>query len=166
MNSTYYFGIIVRLFSIALFIYGVGKLEFVVNFTYDERRIGPSLLYSISSSILPVLISIILWFFPLTVAGKILPTTSNSPTSINPHSFLTVLILAIGTYTFYYAVVDSLFWITYVHVFVTDEFGRIQDVLSNENKSNIVVTVMELILALVLLARAKAISNFMINFTR
>jgi len=109
MNSTYYFGIIVRLFSIALFIYGVGKLEFLVNFTYDERVLGPSLLYSISSSILPVLISIILWFFPLTVAGKILPTTDNSPNSINPHSFLTVLILAIGTYTFYYAVELSRF---------------------------------------------------------
>ena len=167
MNSIYYFGLMIRLFAIALFIYGVGRLEFVISYTtYSEASPGPGMLFSLSSSVLPVLISVILWFFPLTFAKKILPMTEGSESSISPHSLLTVLVLSIGLYTLYYAIVDSMFWITYANIFVKDEFGSISKVLSNENKSSIVTTIIELALALILVVRAKTISYFMMKVTR
>jgi hypothetical protein len=95
----------------------------------------------------------------LTVAKKVLPIVDESKTDISTHAVLTVFILAIGIYTFYYAIIDSIYWITLVHIFVRDEFGNILKVLSNQDKANIVVTVVEFIMAVVLLARAKTIAR-------
>ena len=157
----------IRLFAIALLIYGVGRMEYIVNLaTYSNSNLGPSTFFAITSSILPILISIILWFFPITVAGKILPFTEDKEIVTNSHTILTTLVLAIGVYTFYNAIVDSMFWVTYANVFVRDEFGNISKVLSNQDKANIIVTILEFILALVLLARAKTISSLLMKFTR
>jgi hypothetical protein len=103
----------VRLFAIALLIYGIGRLELAASIlAYNENVVGPSLFFSLSSSIVPILISIMLWHFPLTVAKKILPPSSEAPTNISPHAFLTVIVIGIGIYTLYYAIVDSVFWLT------------------------------------------------------
>ena len=74
MNQIYYFGVIVRLFAIALFVFGVGKIELLINFSfYAGSTPNPSALFSALITVLPILISIIIWFFPMTVANKILP---------------------------------------------------------------------------------------------
>jgi hypothetical protein len=167
MNSTYYFGVMVRLFSIALFVYGVGKLGYVMTFASNyEGYVGPSTVFSLLSSTLPILISIIIWFFPLTVARSVLPIVDETETTINTLSVLTVFILAIGLYTFYYAIIDGVYWITLVHVFVRDEFGNISKVISNDDKANIVVTVVEFVLAVVLLIRARTIARLLSSFAR
>ncbi len=167
MNSIYYFGVMVRLFAIALFVYSVGRLEFIANYaSYSENSLGPSIVFSLLSSVLPMLIAFILWFFPLTVARKILPTTEDESNTTNAQSLLTIAVLVIGVYTFYYAIIDSIYWLTIVHVFVRDEFGTISKVLSNQDKANIVVTVIEFVLALVLLARAKTIGHLLTRFAR
>lgn len=157
----------IRLFAMTLFIYGVGRLEFVVNFAlYFDNSLDPSVVFSLLSSIIPMLIAIMLWFFPLTVARKVLPTTKDDVNKISPHAILTVLILAVGVYTFYYAIVDSIYWITVINVFVRDEFGSISKVLSNQDKASVVVTIIEFVLSLVLLARAKTIARMLTTFAR
>ena len=167
MNSTYYFGVMVRLFAIALFIYGIGRLELAATFQgYGEDSYSPSFFFSLSSSIIPILISIVLWFFPLTVARKILPSTDETKSDVSPHSLLTVIVLGIGIYMLYFAILDGVFWLMFANVFVKDELGGISKALSNEDKSNIVVTVIEFVLALVLIARAKTIASAMIRFSR
>jgi len=109
LNQIYYFGVIVRLFAIALFIFGIGKMEFLLNFSfYAGNTPRPSVLFSALLSILPILISIVIWFFPLTVARKILPPTEEPFEPISSSSVLTVLILAIGTFSLYNELVTAL----------------------------------------------------------
>ncbi|MCW9015863.1 MAG: hypothetical protein OQJ89_02735, partial [Kangiellaceae bacterium] len=86
--------------------------------------------------------------------------------AISSQSTLTVLILAIGVYTFYYAVVNSIYWITLAHVFVRDEYGGIVKSLSNQDKAHIFSTIIEFILSLVLIAKAKTISRKLSDFSK
>ena len=167
MNSTYYFGVMVRLFAIALFVYGVSRLEYVINFSsYSDSYVDQSIIFSIVSSVLPMVISIIIWFFPLLVAQKILPSSDDSKVEIDAHSLLTVFVLAIGLYAIYYAIADSLYWLTLANVFVRDEFGGISKTFSNQDKSSIVATVIQFLLAVFLLARAKTIATQLFSFAR
>jgi len=167
LNPTHYFGIIVRLFAIALFIFGVGRLEYVFNFSsYTETYIGPSIVFSLLSSVLPILISLVIWFFPLTVAKKVLPPTIEKIEPISSLSALTVFVIAIGTFSLYNAISDSVYWITIVHVFVRDEFGNISKLLSNDEKAAILSTVIEFVVAIILIARAKSISRLLMKFAK
>ncbi|MCW8880466.1 MAG: hypothetical protein OQK04_20315 [Kangiellaceae bacterium] len=167
MDATYYFGIIVRLFAIILFLFGVEKLQPVFEFgIYADSMVGPSLVFSLISALAPILVAMFIWLFPLSVAKKLLPPTNEQVKAISSQSTLTVLILAIGVYTFYYAVVNSIYWITLAHVFVRDEYGGIVKSLSNQDKAHIFSTIIEFILSLVLIAKAKTISRKLSDFSK
>ncbi len=85
---------------------------------------------------------------------------------ITAPAVLTVLVLAIGTYSLYFAISDSAYWITIVHIFVRDEFGNISKTLSNQDKAAIFSTVIELVIAILLIAKAKTISRLLIAFAK
>lgn len=167
MNPTYYFGIIIRLFAIALFIYGVGKAEILLDFSsHSEYEVRPSTAFSVVKSILPIFISIILWLFPITIARKVLPPTNEQVEAISPSSMLTVFLIALGVYSLYYVLSDFAYWITLAHIFVKDEYGNISKVLTNQDKASIFAAIIEFVIAIVFIAKAKTISSKLIRFSK
>lgn len=166
MNQVNYFGVIVRLFAIALFVYGIGRLEVVVSYSNSASTIQPSIIFSMLSACLPIFISILIWFFPMMIARKILPDPEETLQPISSTSLLTVFVLAIGVYTFYYALVDAIFWLTYVHAFNRDNYGMVELQLTGDNKANIFITAVEFVVSIVIIAKAKTISSKLFLFSK
>jgi len=79
---------------------------------------------------------------------------------------VSLIFLAIGTYSLYFAISDSTYWITIVHIFVRDEFGNISKTLSNQDKAAIFSTVIELVIAILLIAKANTISWLLMAFAK
>tara|TARA_B110000211_G_C14053421_1_gene542216 strand:+ start:1701 stop:1979 length:279 start_codon:yes stop_codon:yes gene_type:complete len=74
MKSSHYLAIAVRLFAIMLFIYGIGQLlpifELIATGTINEMIVSP--FFAIAASIIPILLSVVLWVLPLSVSSAIL----------------------------------------------------------------------------------------------
>lgn len=167
MNPLNYLGVIIRLFSIALFIYGIKELHFLIDYNFGDEIIArPSVIFSLTSSVLPILFSIIIWYFPLMIAKKILPISTEKVEPISSLTMLSVFVITIGVYTLYFAISDGVYWIMLTHIFTRDEYGSIALEFTNENKVNIVATVIEFIMAVFLLGRARTISYMLLKFSK
>ena len=169
MKSQHYLAIIVRLFAIALFVHGLRQCVFVADVFYDGIASGIRFpkVFTIATALVPMLFSVLLWFFPLTISKSIVSDEYNHEVKpLNPHSFLTVLIISLGLYFLFYAIVDSIYWVI---VYKASQIGDISGVpigLGNENKANMYSTGLEFILAFGFIAKAKTIGSNLLRFSQ
>lgn len=166
MKSSHYLAIAVRIFSIVLFLYSLRQSSFLFQYLVDvsisERR--ASLLFVSGTTLIPFVIAVILWLFPVSVAKSIVkPEVDQQIEPIQPQSALTVLVLVIGLIAFYYAVVDSVFWLTLWHMSERSTFSGTPLDLSTENKASMVATAIELCASVIILAKARSISRRMLS---
>jgi|GEM_PF-1612525 len=160
MNINFYFALIIRLFAIGLVVFSISKIELLLStLVMPEGTVGPTLWYGLLNVFVPIIIAIVLWFFPFSIARKILPPSDGEGEKLSDISMLTMLIIGIGVYTLYYAIVDGFYWIMFTNIFVYDEFGVINKLITNQDKSSIAATVIELILSVILIARARMIAS-------
>jgi len=166
MKSSHYLAIAVRIFSIVLFLYSLRQSSFLFQYLAEpiisERR--ASLLFVSASTLVPFVIAALLWLFPVSVAKSIVkPEIDQKVEPIQPQSALTILVLVIGLFAFYYAVVDSVFWLTLWHMSERSTFSGAPLVLSMENKASMVATAIELFASVIILAKARSISRRMLS---
>lgn len=167
MKPIHYLGLAVRLFAICLMVYGVFNVAALITSFYYSSEFGrfsmrslPLLLVIVA---LPMLISILLWFFPLTVAHKLLGNEERVFEPISPVNILTILIASIGLFFLYLSLMDSVYWFTSYNFLSamspTFSFGP-------EDKAQIVSTAVELAFALILTLRCKSIAKLVAHIAR
>lgn len=168
MKPTHYFAIMVRLFAIALAIYAIRQSSLL----FEVLRSGGIQGYELSAAyawvtvLCPLIVSILLWFFPMTVSASIIRSELDQPfEAVNAASILTVLVLAIGLYVLYIAISGTVYWLTLWQM----SHGSYSDAalyLGVDSKANMIATGIELILAVFLVARARIVSGLILNLTR
>ena len=168
MKPTHYFAILVRLFAIVLAIYAVRQSSFLVEVLNNGgvQGYGLPLAFAWASTLVPLLVSLCLWFFPMTVSRLIIrPELDQSFEPVGLKGLLTVLVLGIGLYVLYFAVSDTVYWLTLWQM-SHDDYSDSTLYLGSDSKAAMVTTAIELVLAFVLVARARTVSDAMLKLTR
>lgn len=168
MKPRHYLAIAVRLFAVFLFLYSIQQsrtlLELIINGYANE--VALPIWFGIAVSLLPLLASLLLWFFPLTVSQFILTDEINQPIEpINIQSLLAVFIIAIGLYYFYYAISDTIYWVTLWKMSSLGTHDGIPISLPSESTVNIITTAFELAISLVFIFRAKTLAYHLLRLT-
>ena len=83
--------------------------------------------------------------------------------SWNAQSLLTVLLLAIAIYYLYFAIIDAVYWATLWQMSERSHGGNAPLNLSQENKANMLSTIIELLVSATLILKAQTISRKMLR---
>lgn len=163
MKVHHYVGIGIKLFAIWLFLFSIQNMAFFLeNLIYGTvQGMGASLTIS-SITYLPwLLLSIILWNFPLSIAKKIIPLESEiNPEGISTGSLLAVLISAISLFFLYNSIMDGVYWVTLINLNGSGSYAA----FNPENKASIFATGVEFIAAALLLFNSRKISRWASKF--
>jgi hypothetical protein len=110
--------------------------------------------------LIQLVISILLWFFPYSVAKSIIRPEIDRPVEpIESKSMLTIFVIILGLYFFYNALIDSIYWLTAWNISSQYETSD----LSVDNKSNMIGTIFELLISISLIIKAKSLSIYLIT---
>lgn len=146
----------VRLFSIFLVLGALRQLPGTIalfSLDMDRGLVALTLLLLL----LGALVGVLLWFFPLSVARRLLPVMREprSEQSMDARVALTVGLTLIGVWVLAYALVDVAYWLT---LFVrTRHPGAVYFEWSHEQVANVVATLVELLVAIWLIFGASGI---------
>lgn len=168
MKPTHYFAILIRLFAIGLAIYAVRQSSFLIEMLKDGdvQGYGLSLTFAWLSTLSPLLVSLLLWFFPMTVSRFVIrPEMDQAFEPIGVEGLLTVLVLAIGVYVFYLTISDAVYWITLWQM-SQDSYSESSLYLGNDSKAAMVTTGIEFVISAGLLLRARTVSGVILKITR
>jgi hypothetical protein len=97
-----------------------------------------------------------LWFFPVTIASKLLPSYSRPPDPQNPphlHEWQTLGVICIGLWALSRAVPDLVYWITYMGMAFEGD-SPVGD-LAPDQKAGFIATLVEIAVGLWLVLGAK-----------
>ena len=112
VNKEQAVGLAVRLFAIFLVVYTLRYATSVVAFSILEPPdyIGSSLILLVGFS--PILIAILLWRFPLTVASKLMPkVTAKEKSKVSSETELQVVAFStLGLWVIVSAIPDTFYW--------------------------------------------------------
>jgi hypothetical protein len=158
MKPHHYLAIIVRLFAICLFIYGIKFIPTIFNlilldsFSIVKKDFTPVIVI--------IIISYLLWKFPITISKLIInPEIDQEIKPMGTQKLLSVLIITLGLFTLYYGVVDTAYWILY------QKF--MSDIPNNDQAANtiaMITTGVELVVSFILIAKAKTIAYYLLKF--
>jgi hypothetical protein len=150
-------GIAVRLSAIFLGLYTwryvSGLVPLLAAPSQDSIGVGFLLLLAL----FPILASLLLWYFPLAVASKIIPDikTEKASTPLDAGGIEVVAFSVMGLWVLTTAVPDIFYWIVFAYRTKSADFGNPE--LSPESVGYIVATVVELVIGFWLLFGSKGI---------
>ncbi|MGH1487373.1 MAG: hypothetical protein ACRBCI_14255 [Cellvibrionaceae bacterium] len=163
MKPHHYLAIFVRLFAVALFILTIKQSSYFFQWIFFDgiEGIEAPIFQIILSIIMPLFISIILWFFPVIVAKSILKPEINQ--NIEPTDKMSIFFVAIsiiGLFTTFYALIDTFYYFTLWQVVNSpDNYNDIYRFFPADVKANIWATGIELLLGLLLIFKSKTIAR-------
>jgi hypothetical protein len=103
-----------------------------------------------------------LWFFPATLAVRLLPSIRSEPKTAPPPQLVewqTLGVICIGLWGLSRAIPDAVYWVTFYNMHLKANYG-VSD-LNAAQKAGIVTTVAELLIGLWLLFGAKGFAAFL-----
>ncbi len=158
MDKKVFLAVGVRLFAIALAIYSLKSMPGMYIYFDNENHQSAALMFA-GLFVFLMLLAIILWKFPLTVASNIIPKAGNIEETANwsEKQVLVVGLILIGVYFFYYAISDAIYWL-YIWNY-SQSFTGMEIELNTDQKAKIFTTVVEFIFSLSLIFGSKGISN-------
>ncbi|AKC87085.1 hypothetical protein [Pseudoxanthomonas suwonensis] len=155
----------VRLFSVFLVLGVLRQLPGTIAlFAVDVDRGLVAL--SLLLLLLGALVAVLLWFFPLSVARKLLPVMREprSEQAMDAQVALMVGLTLIGVWVLAYALVDVAYWLT---LFVrTRHPGAVYFEWSHEQVANVVATGVEVAVAIWLIFGASGIRRLIQRYRR
>ncbi|TCI01127.1 hypothetical protein EZV61_19145 [Corallincola luteus] len=155
MEAKHFVSIVIRVFSIVIFLYAVNSGANVVPLI-DDPAYKSIAYFQVASIITMLLVAVFLWFFPLIVASGLLPRSSepsNSPSKLEPIDFQVVCFTSITFYLLFNVLSDVIYWGSYLLFFGESQFDS-QDIIAHD-KASIITTVIELIVLVPLLMNIK-----------
>ena len=66
----------------------------------------------------------------------------------------------------YYAIVDSMFWLYFLHMSSQNALSDVSLIMSGEDKANLVISIIEVITSLFLVLKSKTISKFILKISK
>jgi hypothetical protein len=117
--------------------------------TFTMRYIG-------GFSALQLMVCAVLWFFPASIAGKLLPSPKNDVVYDSPtasHEWVTLGLIGIGLWVLFGAVRDAIYWLMFLVFSPVDDMAG----FNAETKAAMVTTVIELVLGSWLVFGAKGL---------
>jgi hypothetical protein len=105
----------------------------------------------------------LLWFFPRTIAAKLLPSRDDheaSPPIALVH-WQTLGVILIGLWALTRAIPDAVYWITFYNMATSSGIGL--SALNPEQKASMVETIVELVIGFWLLLGAKGAAALLFN---
>ncbi|MDH5434894.1 MAG: hypothetical protein OEY19_13200 [Gammaproteobacteria bacterium] len=167
MKPHHYLAIVVRLFAIVLTIMIIRSaiLYYPSLISIENESVGFTFYEYLLASIFPLFVALILWFFPIMVSKKILkPELDQSIEPISPHSFFSVIIISIGVYYLFYSISDAIYWLSVFFVFSHGvDFSMWS---SQDSSANVIATIAEFIMSMILIIRGKTIAFYLMKFTK
>lgn len=168
MKPTHYLAVAVRLFSIFLIFLAIRQSSYFSELVGGGTS-GParSWFFAITSTALPIIAAIFLWLFPMMVAKSIVKPEADQPfEQMGTQSWLTVLILAIALCALYNSLMDAFFWATLWQV-SEKAFGVESAIYLNpENKASMVATGAELLLASIMIMKARSLAAHVLRLAK
>ena len=170
MKTHQYLAVGFRLLATVIFIYSLRQLAAFIGATFYGAYgvINFSAIFFLAMAVIPLAVAFLLWVFPTSIAKKVAPPESEI--TINPEktfSILVGLILTVGLYTFFYAAIDGIYWLTYLHLMhsTPEAYDQFSEVMQS-NRATMLATAFEFVAALAIILRAKYIANFLYRVAR
>ena len=157
MHKEQIVGIAVRLFALFLVVYVLRHASALIPYLADSSSYKISFTFLFLIVLFPILAAILLWLFPLTVAAKLIPDikAKERPKTLSSTEIEQVAFTIFGLWVLTQAIPDIFYWATFVYMAKSLGMGRAE--LSPDNISNVVVTVLELVIGFWLLFGSKGI---------
>lgn len=169
MKSSHYLAIAVRLFSVALFLYALKNSLMLVEVISSGtiNGIPASTVFILTTTLSPLAAAILLWLFPFSVTNLILKPETDLPVEpMGPAPLLTVLIISIGIYTLFYAIIDSIYWLNFWHLNSRNQVLSGPIPLGDPSKANMIATAFELAISMALVFKAKTLAFYTLKFSK
>jgi hypothetical protein len=150
-------GIAVRLFAIFLLIYTVRYLSDYIHVLMGESYFKGNITPLIILTILPFIVVILLWFFPLKVAAKLIPkiNSAEQPVNLGNNEIEHIALSILGIWVLASAIPDVFYWSIFIYMIKSS--GMVVGALRPENVGNIVAIIIEIIIGIWLLVGSKGI---------
>lgn len=147
MRKEQIIGLAVRLFAVFLAVYTIRYASGLLPRVALQPPNNVSLLYIFSVALFPILAAVLLWFFPLSVAAKIIPETKSKKqvTSLSPAEIEVVAFSVMGLWVLAGAIPDTLNWATYFALWLANHEAFNLE-LTPDNIGNMVGTIAELVI--------------------
>lgn len=151
-------GIAVRLFAIFLALYTVRYASFLFPRATLPPPNNVSFLFIFVLALFPILAALLLWFFPLTVAAKIIPDikAKEKVASLGAAEIEVVAFSVMGLWVLTGAIPGTLNWVTFFAIWLAN-YGAGTLELSPDNIANIIDTIVELIIGFWLLLGSRGL---------
>ena len=151
----------VRLFSIGL---AINILRALSNFSFFWESVTDFIGRAtyIGSTIALILLVILLWKFPLTIAKKIGTFPALQTTELNSEShkkLLEIGLILLGLYLLFYAISDATYWLAFYWQTLSYNYPASGIPLPAEDMASIVATCVEFVFAGYLIFGHKALAN-------
>ncbi len=164
MKPIHYLGLVVRLFAIYLMVYGVSNLIQVIFSPVYGFSNEDSLLVALFVAIIPITLAALLWFFPLTVAQKILGAEEREFEPVNPKGILAVLIASVGIFYLFNSIIDGFYWVRLYNMMSEPPYTMMS--LTYDQQAGIAATILEFVLALLMTFFCKSIAKLIARISR
>ena len=157
MHKEQIVGLAVRLSAIFLGLYTLRYASSWLPYISAPPPNDISLVFASAIILPPILAAVLMWFFPLALANKLIPDikTKDAPVPLDPGSIEVVAFSVMGLWVLTTAIPDIFHWATYVYQVKNKHFGYFE--LTSENIGNIVSTVVELVIGFWLLFGARGL---------
>lgn len=158
MNKEEIVAIAVRLFAVALAIYGLNNLPGMVVFFNQAETKGTYYIF-IALSILIFVVALLLWFFPLYVSSRIIPRSNliiEKP-NWNKEEILNCGFIILGIYFLFHVVSDAVYWFYIWKYSSTFEGARLE--LNIDQVARIYATIVEFVFVALLIFGSRGIAN-------
>jgi hypothetical protein len=161
MSPTQVVAIAVRLFAVLIAVFTLGNgFTALYMLTGDQATLGVAVVVLLTVSV-PLIIAVLLWTFPMTVAGKLLPRTrADAPAPVWHASDVQAAALAIiGMWLVIDMLLNTIYWIVFL---MNRRSGYFADIpLSPENIGDMVSTAAQLVLGLALILGAHGLTRML-----
>jgi hypothetical protein len=117
MKASHILAVIIRLFSIALFIYAVNSIPFIFSMNQYQDSLVP-LVLSLIVIVLVLFVAVFLWKFPLSIARKITEIpgeTDTLPSSMSSEEFASICFFTLGLYLLYRVTGELVYWVKFLN---------------------------------------------------
>ena len=158
--------IALRIFAICLFLYALHQFVELAGYIDDASpdQLTVPILYFIAIIFVPMVISIIIWMFPLTVVKIFLPKMETQEVRLSDDgSFLAAALAVLGVYVLTYAVPDLAFHITRIYMLARMWKAGHDARLGSEGIADFIATILEIIIAFWLILGRSGLTNVILK---
>ena len=161
MKAHHYLGIVIRLFSIWLFLYSVTQLSYLLeSLIYGTvQGIAASSVVTILQYLPWLFFAIFLWLFPLSIAKKVIPSEVGPENStITPREMMSVLISVVALCFLYRSIMDTFYWLTLWNVTANSGEGGIPITFGADQRASMYATAIEFFAAVMLFFNSRKVA--------